>query len=78
MVFIFWVIKIGCYTRSGGEEGVKELVSVSEEAAYQHILLIGNISLILKNNNTYHFLQPFIIDKISAEFDCENAFQHEY
>lgn len=32
----------------------------------------------LKNNNTYHLLPPFIIDKIWAEFDCENPFQHEY
>lgn len=77
-VFIFWVIKTGCHTRSGREEGLKELVSASEVAAYQHILLTGNIAPILKNNNTCHFLQPFITGKIWAESDCQNPFQREY
>lgn len=55
----FQVIKIGYYPTSGGEEGVRELVPVSEmaaKAAEQHVFLIWNVSLILKNNNTYHLL----------------------
>lgn len=41
----FWVIKIGCYPTSGGEEGVRELVPVSEvaaKAAEEHVFLIQN------------------------------------
>lgn len=76
----FLVIKIGCYPTSGGEDKVRDLVPISEvaaKAAEQHVFLVWNISLILKNNNIYHLLQPFIIDKIWAVFDCKNPFQHE-
>lgn len=76
----FLVIKIGCYPTSRGEDKVTDLVPISEvaaKAAEQHVFLVWNISLILKNNNIYHLLEPFIIDKIWAVFDCKNPFQHE-
>lgn len=77
----FLVIKIGCYPTNGGEDKVRDLVPISEvaaKAAEQHVFLVWNVSLILKTNNIYHLLQPFIIDKIWAVFDCKNPFQHEY
>lgn len=76
----FLVIKIGCYPTSRGEDKVTDLVPISEvaaKAAEQHVFLVWNVSVILKNNNIYHLLEPLIIDKIWAVFDCKTSFQHE-